>query len=94
MFKSTRPEGPYTMHKFEKRLYDPGFFIDDDGKKYVTHGKGKIYLTRLKDDATGVLDPQDKGTKVTAICLRDVTLIKETDGIMSLIRRWGMMGCR
>ena len=64
MFKSTRPEGPYTMHKFEKRLYDPGFFIDDDGKKYVTHGKGKIYLTRLKDDATGVLDPQDKGTLI------------------------------
>jgi len=64
MFKSTRPEGPYTMHKFEKRLYDPGFFIDDDGRKYVTHGKGKIYLTRLKDDATGVLDPQDKGTLI------------------------------
>ena len=62
MFKSTKPEGPYTMHKFEKRLYDPGFFIDDDGRKYVTHGKGKIYLTRLKDDATGVLDPADKGT--------------------------------
>lgn len=61
MFKSTKPEGPYTMHKFDKRLYDPGFFIDDDGKKYVTHGKTKIYLTRLKDDATGVLDPNDKG---------------------------------
>lgn len=61
MFKSSKPEGPYTMHKFDKRLYDPGFFIDDDGKKYVTHGKGKIYLTRLKDDATGVLDPADRG---------------------------------
>ncbi len=61
MFKSPKPEGPYTMHKFDKRLYDPGFFIDDDGKKYVTHGKGKIYLTRLKDDATGVLDPADRG---------------------------------
>lgn len=61
MFKSSKPEGPYTMHKFDKRLYDPGFFIDDDGKKYVTHGKGKIYLTRLKDDATGVLDSADKG---------------------------------
>ena len=61
MFKSSKPEGPYTMHKFDKRLYDPGFFIDDDGKKYVTHGKGKIYLTRLKEDATGVLDPADRG---------------------------------
>ena len=61
MFKSSKPEGPYTMYKFDKRLYDPGFFIDDDGKKYVTHGKGKIYLTRLKDDATGVFDPADRG---------------------------------
>lgn len=64
MFKSDRPEGPYTMHKFGKRLYDPGFFIDDDGKKYVTHGKNRIYLTRLKDDATGVLDSEDKGTLI------------------------------
>lgn len=64
MFKSSNPAGPYTMHQFDKRLYDPGFFIDDDGKKYVTHGKGKIYLTRLKDDATGVLDPEDKGTLI------------------------------
>lgn len=64
MFKSDRPEGPYSMHKFDKRLYDPGFFIDDDGKKYVTHGKTKIYLTRLKDDGTGVLDPEDDGTLI------------------------------
>ncbi len=64
MFKSTKPEGPYSMHKFDKRLYDPGFFIDDDGKKYVTHGKTKIYLTRLKDDGTNVLDPDDKGTLI------------------------------
>ena len=64
MFKSRKAEGPYEMHKFDKRLYDPGFFIDDDGKKYVTHGKGKIYLTRLKDDGTGVLDPDDKGTLI------------------------------
>lgn len=64
MFKSDRPEGPYTMHKFDKRLYDPGFFIDDDGKKYVTHGKTKIYLTRLKDDATGVMNPDDNGTLI------------------------------
>lgn len=64
MFKSNKPEGPYSMHKFDKRLYDPGFFIDDDGKKYVTHGKTKIYLTRLKDDGTGVLDPNDEGTLI------------------------------
>ncbi len=61
MYKSDRPEGPYKMYKYNKTLYDPGFFIDDDGKKYVTHGKTKIYLTRVKDDATGVdSDAEDK----------------------------------
>lgn len=64
MYKSRKPEGPYTQYKFDKTLYDPGFFIDDDGKKYVTHGKGKIYLTRLNDDGTGVLDPNDNGTLI------------------------------
>lgn len=64
MFKSDTPEGPYAMHKFDKRLYDPGFFIDDDGKKYVTHGKTNIYLTRLKDDGTGVLNPDDNGALI------------------------------
>jgi Beta-xylosidase len=64
MFQSNKPEGPYTMYKFDKRLYDPGFFIDEDGKKYVTHGMNKICITRLKDDATGVLDPNDKGTQI------------------------------
>lgn len=64
MFKSDKVEGPYTMHKFDKRLYDPGFFIDDDGKKYVTHGKTKIYLTRLRDDGTGVYDADDNGALI------------------------------
>lgn len=27
MFKSNKPEGPYSMHKFDKRLYDPGFSL-------------------------------------------------------------------
>lgn len=53
MYKSDRPEEPYKMYKYNKTLYDPGFFIDDDGKKYVTHGKTKIYLTRAFNDANG-----------------------------------------
>lgn len=100
MFKSNKPEGPYSMHKFDKRLYDPGFFIDDDGKKYVTHGKTKIYLTRLKDDGTGVLYPNDEGTLIITApkgyeyLLKDVTLIKGMAGIIFLIRHWDTMGCR
>ncbi|MCR4033692.1 MULTISPECIES: family 43 glycosylhydrolase [Flavobacterium] len=64
MFKSTKPEGPYTMHKFSKPLYDPGLFIDEDGKKYVTHGMNKILITRIKDDGTDVLNPDDNGTLI------------------------------
>lgn len=41
MFKSTRPEGPYTMHKFEKRLYDPGFLLMMTVKSMSLTGKGK-----------------------------------------------------
>lgn len=64
MFKSQKPGGPYTMHKFSKPLYDPGLFIDEDGKKYVTHGMNKILITRIKDDGTDVLDTNDDGTLI------------------------------
>lgn len=64
MCKSRRPEGPYTMYPFNEELYDPGFFIDDDGKKYVTHGKNEIRLTRLNDEGTGLMTPGDKGTVI------------------------------
>ena len=58
MCKSRRPEGPYTMYPFKDELYDPGFFIDDDGKKYVTHGKNEIRLTRLNDEGTEIMTPR------------------------------------
>lgn len=64
MCKSRRPEGPYTMYPFKDELYDPGFFIDDDGKKYVTHGKNEIRLTRLNDEGTEIMTPGDKGTVI------------------------------
>ena len=62
MFKSQKPEGPYTMYPYNEELYDPGLFIDDDGKKYVTHGVNDIRITRLKDDGTEIMTPGDKGT--------------------------------
>ncbi|MBQ8594087.1 MAG: family 43 glycosylhydrolase, partial [Bacteroidaceae bacterium] len=58
MCKSRRPEGPYTMYPFKDELYAPGFFIDDDGKKYVTHGKNEIRLTRLNDEGTEIMTPR------------------------------------
>ncbi len=64
MCKSRKPEGPYKMYAFNKELYDPGMFIDDDGKKYITHGMNEIRITRLRDDATEIMTPGDKGTVI------------------------------
>ncbi len=64
MCKSRNPEGPYKMYAFNEELYDPGMFIDDDGKKYITHGMNEIRITRLRDDGTEIMTPGDKGTVI------------------------------
>ncbi len=64
MCKSRRPEGPYTMYPFKQQLYDPGMFIDDDGRKYITHGMNNICITELNDEGTEVRTPGDKGTVI------------------------------
>ena len=64
MCKSQKPEGPYTMYSFKEQLYDPGMFIDDDGRKYVTHGMNNISITELNDEGTEIKTPGDKGTVI------------------------------
>ncbi len=64
MCKSRKPEGPYTMYPFSSELYDPGLFIDDDGKKYVLHGMNDLRITRLNDEGTELMTPGDKGTVI------------------------------
>jgi len=50
-------KGPWTLYKLEDELYDPGLFFDDDGKVYVVHGQGELYLSELEivDEETGRL---------------------------------------
>ena len=50
-------KGPWTNYKLEDELYDPGLFFDDDGKVYVVHGQGQLYLSELKivNEETGQL---------------------------------------
>jgi len=43
-------EGPWERVIFPEYLYDPGLFFDDDGKVYVAHGQGTLYLTELASD--------------------------------------------
>lgn len=44
------PEGPWIIKRLPKGFYDPGLFFDKDGKIYVAHGYGKIYMTELNAD--------------------------------------------
>jgi beta-xylosidase len=47
-------KGPWTRTIFPEYLYDPSLFFDDDGKVYVVHGSGKLYVTELNADALSV----------------------------------------
>ena len=59
--RSRKPEGPYKMDVFDCQFYDPGLFIDDDGRSFVVHGQDKVYVTELNSDMTAPLgDPQGK----------------------------------
>lgn len=46
--------GPWTRTIFPEYMYDPGLFFDDDGKVYVVHGQGTLYLTELQADVKSV----------------------------------------
>jgi len=50
-------KGPWTIYKLEDELYDPGLFFDDNGKVYVVHGQGQLYLSELNivNEETGEL---------------------------------------
>ncbi|TDX00363.1 glycoside hydrolase family 43 protein [Dinghuibacter silviterrae] len=53
-------QGPWKRTIFPEYLYDPGLFFDDDGKVYVVHGQGTLYLTELNSDALSVKSPRVK----------------------------------
>lgn len=52
--EAENPAGPWTRTIFPEYLYDPGLFFDDDGKVYVAHGQGKLYITELNSDVKSV----------------------------------------
>lgn len=47
-------EGPWERIIFSEFMYDPGLLFDDDGKVYVVHGQGTLYVTELNADAKSV----------------------------------------
>lgn len=52
--EADKPEGPWKRTIFPEYLYDPGLFFDDDGKVYVVHGQGKLFITELNADVRSV----------------------------------------
>lgn len=45
-----RAEGPWEIRKLPRGFYDPGLFFDADGRIYVAHGYGEIFITELNPD--------------------------------------------
>jgi beta-xylosidase len=42
-----RAEGPWNIQKLPRGFYDPGLFYDDNGRLYVVHGYGDIFITEV-----------------------------------------------
>lgn len=59
--EAEKPEGPWKRTIFPEYLYDPGLFFDDDGRVYVAHGQGTLYITELNADVKSV---KSKAVKV------------------------------
>lgn len=47
-------KGPWERVIFPEYMYDPGLFFDEDGKVYVVHGQGTLYITELNEDVRSV----------------------------------------
>ena len=59
IYTSSDAKGGWEKHKVEGAfLYDPGMFIDTDGRVYVIHGNTDIFMTELHADGLRVKTPQ------------------------------------
>ncbi len=58
VYTARSAEGPWEMNFIpDAGLYDPGLFVDRDGRVYVIHGNTEIYITELTADALSVKTP-------------------------------------
>ena len=53
LFISENVEGPWERYDMRDAYFDGSLLFDDDGKVYIAHGYGKIWLTELDDDLLG-----------------------------------------
>lgn len=47
-------KGPWVEHSFKPSLHDHSLFFDDDGRIYLIYGGGKIMISELKEDLSGI----------------------------------------
>ncbi|WP_374165029.1 glycoside hydrolase 43 family protein [Arcticibacter sp. MXS-1] len=47
-------KGPWKAHSFAPALHDHSLFFDDDGRTYMIYGAGRIMLTELNEDLSGI----------------------------------------
>jgi len=55
IYTTRDPErGPWKATSFEPPMADPSLFFDDDGRVYMVYGSGRITLTELQPDLSGI----------------------------------------
>ena len=79
IYSSADIRGPWTMHALDREAFDPGLFIDTDGKAFVVTSigsDGTIRLLSLNTDLTAVTGEQTihyvKGAEGSKLIKRDV----------------------
>ncbi|MBO9707920.1 MAG: glycoside hydrolase 43 family protein [Caulobacter sp.] len=61
IYSATDVRGPWTMHELDREAFDPGLFIDTDGKAYIATSigsDGAVRLLNLNADLTAVTGEQ------------------------------------
>ncbi|MGN0832548.1 MAG: glycoside hydrolase 43 family protein [Kiritimatiellia bacterium] len=79
--------GPWTMNAIDCKLYDPGLFFDDDGRVYVFHGQGRLYVTELDRELTRVVTPPRLVVAKEGFC--EGTHAYRRNGYYYLYNTWG-----
>lgn len=53
MFVADKASGPWERYEMRNAYFDGSLLFDDDGKIYIAHGYGKIWISELDSDLSG-----------------------------------------
>ena len=89
--RSKSIEGPWEMNAIDANLYDPSLFFDDDGRVYVFHGQGKLYVTELDKKLTKIVKPAKLVIEKEGYC--EGTHAYKRNGWYYFYNTWGGQHC-